>query len=242
MAVPARSPRQVFEDGVDRTPTATGCWLWRGKIDRRTGYGQAAVTIGYRKRRHLGAHQLSYEIHHGPRIKGMHVMHSCDNRPCVNPAHLSLGTPQQNSIDCWSKGRHPVVMANLGKRKAGQWEEARRLHGLGLTDGQIAQALGLKTRQAVSGRLREMGLPPNPAPPAFKSPEAMHRALDMSREGHRVTAIARHLGAPLSTVRRWLLEGEKQSPGEDRQASSAQPPARAGRQSPSSARGRTPSA
>jgi len=78
-----------------------GCWLWTAVVNS-DGYGH------FRKQ-HGGevyAHRFSYEIHHGPIPEGMHVLHSCDNTRCVNPAHLSLGTHSENMADMKAKGRH----------------------------------------------------------------------------------------------------------------------------------------
>ena len=75
------------------------CWEWSGN---RTVDGYGVIKDGTRNRR---AHRVSWEIHKGPIPDGMHVLHSCDNRPCVNPSHLRLGTHQDNMRDMAVRGR-----------------------------------------------------------------------------------------------------------------------------------------
>lgn len=72
------------------------------------GYGQ--IKEGAPSRKMLGAHRVSYEIHNGSILvsKDPHdncVRHTCDNRSCVNPNHLILGTHQDNVDDMVKKGR-----------------------------------------------------------------------------------------------------------------------------------------
>ena len=81
----------------------TGCWVWTGSL-HRTGYGR--LMFGPAKsRRARFAHRVSYEVHVGPIPDGMYVLHRCDNPPCVNPEHLSLGTQFDNMGDAATKGR-----------------------------------------------------------------------------------------------------------------------------------------
>lgn len=74
------------------------CWEWQGH--REKGYG---ILMVYGRR--LYAHRISYFLTHGDIPAGLVVMHSCDNPPCANPAHLSVGTQGDNLRDMASKGR-----------------------------------------------------------------------------------------------------------------------------------------
>lgn len=75
------------------------CWEWP-KSTGSHGYGQLMID----KIPHT-SHTLSYRFHTGEIPAGMVVMHSCDNRKCINPQHLLLGTHEDNIRDMWSKGR-----------------------------------------------------------------------------------------------------------------------------------------
>lgn len=82
-------------------PTETECWVWNGELIRG-GYGRKRVAGGKR----VIVHRAMWEEYTGRRIPdGMVVMHTCDNPACYNPAHLSLGTQQDNIRDCMAKGR-----------------------------------------------------------------------------------------------------------------------------------------
>lgn len=81
------------------TTTERGCMEYQGATSR-SGYGYATV---FNKTNN--AHRHIYELLYGDIPHNIFVCHKCDNRKCINPAHLFLGTNQDNMNDCKNKGR-----------------------------------------------------------------------------------------------------------------------------------------
>lgn len=99
---PRARAEERFLRKVERVPLA-GCWLWTGAVSvSEAGDVRPNMVIhGHRER----AYRIAYELFIGPIPPGMLVCHSCDVSICVNPAHLFLGTHQDNQHDSARKGR-----------------------------------------------------------------------------------------------------------------------------------------
>lgn len=102
------------------------CIHWSGHT-RSDGYG-----VKYVYGREMRAHRWVYESANGPIPSGMFVMHLCDNPPCVNIAHLRLGTHADNMRDMREKGRHP---GSPGDRNGMRTHPERHPHVSGESHG-----------------------------------------------------------------------------------------------------------
>lgn len=78
-----------------------GCWEWAGNVGKN-GYGRHCV-LG----RRVTSHRWIWQALNGPIPNGMEICHHCDNKRCVRPDHLFLGTHRENMLDAWHKGRIP---------------------------------------------------------------------------------------------------------------------------------------
>lgn len=91
-----------------------GCWQWTATLST-SGYGK--IGVGPHGAGVLHAHRVSWELHFGPIPDGLWVLHHCDNRPCVRPDHLFLGTVIDNMQDAVGKGRIPSGDRHHSRRR-----------------------------------------------------------------------------------------------------------------------------
>ena len=102
---PPRTPVTTIEQRFwSRVRKGEGCWLWRGGGGH--SYGRLAADEGGHDGPLVYAHRLAYKLHHGSIPDDLFVLHRCDNPRCVNPAHLFLGTVNDNHDDMVAKGRN----------------------------------------------------------------------------------------------------------------------------------------
>lgn len=89
------------------------CWHWLGGRHQNQGYGR--LNEGVPRGKTIYAHRVSWLLHFGEIPDGLCVLHRCDNPPCVNPAHLFLGTVTDNNADRHAKGRTKPGMPMRGE-------------------------------------------------------------------------------------------------------------------------------
>jgi hypothetical protein len=114
------------------------CWVWQGNLNSN-GYGRYPVNNQL-----VLAHRVSYQYFFGEIPKGMNVCHSCDNRKCINPHHLWLGTQSENLKDAVAKNRmyRPNTNAHRNGNTKLTWpkvNEIRKMYQRGLRKKEIAQ-------------------------------------------------------------------------------------------------------
>ena len=119
----------------------TGCWLWEG-AKYQNGYGWLKV-FG----KVVSAHRFSYELHKGSIPEGMHILHSCDVRHCVNPDHLRVGTHQENMREAAERGRMPTgdqhpMAGKPNPRRGINCSQSKPVLVLGKAYGSIKEAEG----------------------------------------------------------------------------------------------------
>ncbi len=142
-----RSPTSVSDRFWSKVDITGDCWLWTGSLNRKNGYGVLSV-YDSEQQRHLKmvASRVCYILHFGPIPKGLDVCHHCDNRRCVKPEHLFLGTRKENLQDMVSKGRacdgEKGPRSKLTDQKV---QDIRRRYAAGgVSQSQLAREYGVR--------------------------------------------------------------------------------------------------
>lgn len=155
-AVPVAIVRRISAHLGRYAVSQEGCWEWTGgKLDPQ-GYGRLSFVNGVAG---LLAHRASFCLAHGLSLDSIEndcVLHRCDNRRCINPEHLFLGTRQENSADMVAKGRQNIGSRNPRAKLSEQSARAiRSMAKLGLSTKDLGVLFGVSRQAAccvVAGR------------------------------------------------------------------------------------------
>lgn len=141
--------RDLIERFLGKIEVDGECWRYTGQIGR-DGYGQFKVAC-----RNVAAHRFSFAMEHEI-PPGLFVLHRCDNRACVRPTHLFLGTHTDNMRDMVAKGRYRVrtviasdLVPGLRARIAQGETQTTIAAEFGVTQSSISRAVnGMRSRAA----------------------------------------------------------------------------------------------
>lgn len=118
--------------------TRNGCWEWKAGI-RVDGYGSF-----WKDGKTVLAHRFSWEYFNGQPLDGLCMLHHCDNRACVNPMHLFMGTRLDNNQDAGRKGKKRGEMNGQAKLHNSDIPIILDLHKQGFSQTYIAQKFQVK--------------------------------------------------------------------------------------------------
>jgi hypothetical protein len=128
---------QKFWSKVAITSNPDRCWEWQAGIYKGIGYGQSN-----RNGKSIGAHRHAWLLVTGE-MPSKHILHSCDNRRCVNPKHLRDGTPQENYDDMVNRGRRVYTRGEaFGSAKLRE-ADIRSIRADNRHQGEIAKQYGV---------------------------------------------------------------------------------------------------
>jgi hypothetical protein len=124
-------PVQRFLKFVDKSES---CWIWKGSYFE-TGYGQFWLN-----KKTMTAHKSSWILLKNEKTNGKCVCHTCDNRFCVNPDHLFLGSHKDNTQDMIKKGRQPIQKRKICTEDR---EKIINMHYQGIRQRDIGKLFGV---------------------------------------------------------------------------------------------------
>lgn len=124
----------------------TGCWIWLAATGGN-GYGMIYVA---KAKRNCYAHRVSFTLFKGEIPNGLIVRHCCDNKLCVNPDHLIVGTHKDNVQDCINRGRraeNKIGRFHLAKLNENDVKNIYKLKNSGASQLKIGQRFGISQTQ-----------------------------------------------------------------------------------------------
>lgn len=136
--MPTRASTEAYKERFCRSVRrGDSCWQWTGRMTR-DGYG-AFWFWG----RMTKAHRVAWALENGSIPDGLCVLHQCDNRACVNPGHLFLGTQADNQRDMIQKGRSRKARGERHGRARLTESDVQEIRGL-LGDGMTLRAVAAR--------------------------------------------------------------------------------------------------
>lgn len=171
------------------------CWLWTGGSNRHR-YGLTWVDDRVQR-----VHRLAYLHWHGPIPAGLYVMHSCDNRECWNPDHLSLGTAADNNADKVRKGRHAHGHTGGGRRLLTA-DVVREIRASSDTADALARRLGCSSATVLRARRGDTWAHvPGAVARRPHRPLTADAVREIRSSSCSSSALARRFGVAINTVR-----------------------------------------
>lgn len=127
----------------NKSKNVNDCWIYEGYIGK-SGYVLITFDGCYIK-----AHRASYIAFKGNIPKELHVCHTCDNRTCVNPDHLWLGTAKNNAEDRDKKGRKASTLGSkngFNILNEQQVEEIKKMLHQGISQSEIGRKFNVSNK------------------------------------------------------------------------------------------------